>query len=164
MQETYFGKSGQTSDPQNSVRAQWIPPLRWANPQLNVGKRGLLEKGSFQKSPFSRDSREFRDSRVSRDLPDCGKERRIRPFSRDSREFRDSRDSSSEKTPFVMTPFSGPEQRPFYEKLLTFARVPAKVPHIHQSSGEGSTSMWVAFRILDSGSRALVIGFCRDQF
>ena len=36
------------------------------------------------------------------------------PFSRDSREFRDfrdSRDSSSEKTPFVMTPFSGPENR-----------------------------------------------------
>ena len=35
-------------------------------------------------------------------------------FSRDSREFRDfrdSRDSSREKTPFVMTPFSGPESR-----------------------------------------------------
>ena len=34
-------------------------------------------------------------------------------FSRDSRKFRglrDSRDSSSEKTPFVMTPFSCPEQ------------------------------------------------------
>ena len=27
-------------------------------------KRGLLEKGSFQKSPFSRDCREFRDSGV----------------------------------------------------------------------------------------------------
>ena len=71
-----------------------------------------MEKGSFQKSPFSRGSREFGDSRVSRELPDCGKERRFRPFSRDSREFRDFRDSrdfSSEKTPFVMTPFSGPE-------------------------------------------------------
>ena len=33
----------------------------------------------------------------------------IRPFSRNSREFRDSRDSSGERTPFVMTPFSGPE-------------------------------------------------------
>ena len=79
---------------------------------LGFGKRGLLEKGSFQKSPFSRDSREFRDSRVSREFSDCGKERRFRPFSRDSREFRDfrdSRESSSEKTPFVMTPFSGPE-------------------------------------------------------
>ena len=76
---------------------------------VGSGKRGLLEKGSFQKSPFSRDSREFRDSR---EPPDCGKPRRIRPFSRDSREFRESRvsrDSSSEKTPFVMTPFSGPE-------------------------------------------------------
>ena len=77
-----------------------------------VRKKGLLEKGSFQKSPFSRDSREFRDSRDSREPPDCGKQRRVRPSSRDSREFRDfrdSRDSSSEKTPFVMTPFSGPE-------------------------------------------------------
>ena len=87
----------------------------WAGSfSIGVGKRGLLEKGSFQKSPFSRDFREFRDSRVSRELPDCGKERRIRPFSRDSREFRDlrdSRDSSSEKTPFVMTPFSGPDSR-----------------------------------------------------
>ena len=72
-------------------------------PSFGFGKRGLLEKGSFQKSPFSRDSREFRDSRVSRKPPDCGKQRRIRPFSRDSREFRDSRDSSSEKTSFVMT-------------------------------------------------------------
>ena len=44
----------------------------------------LENKGDFQKSPFSRDSREFRD-------------------------FRDSRDFSSGKTPFVMTPFSGPE-------------------------------------------------------
>ena len=45
----------------------------------------------------------------------CGKQSTIRPFSSDSREsrdfFRDSRDSSSEKTPFVMTPFSGPECR-----------------------------------------------------
>ena len=71
-----------------------------------------MEKGSFQKSPSSRDSREFRDSRDSREPPDCGKQRRIRPFFRDSREFRDirdSRDSSSKKTPFVMTPFSRPE-------------------------------------------------------
>ena len=54
--------------------------------ELGFGKRGLLEKGSFQKSPFSRD---FRGSRDSRELPDCGKQRRIRPFPRDSREFRD---------------------------------------------------------------------------
>ena len=81
---------------------------------VGFGKRGLLEKGSFQKGPFSRDSGEFRDSRDSREPPDCGKERRIRPFSRDSREFRDfrdSRDSSNEKTPFVMTPFSGPVKK-----------------------------------------------------
>ena len=85
--------------------------LRFPARQVGFGKRGLLEKGSFQKSPFSRDSREFRDSRDFREPPDCGKQRTSRPSSRDSREFRDSRDSSSEKTPFVMTPFSGPEHR-----------------------------------------------------
>ena len=56
---------------------------------FGFGKRGLLEKGSFQKGPFSRDSGESRDFRDSREPPDCGKQRRIRPFSRDSREFRD---------------------------------------------------------------------------
>ena len=39
---------------------------------VGFGKRGLLEKGSFQKRPFSRDSREFRDSRDFREPPDCG--------------------------------------------------------------------------------------------
>ena len=33
------------------------------------------EKGSFQKSQFSRDTREFRDSRDCRELPECGKQR-----------------------------------------------------------------------------------------
>ena len=89
-----------------------IPRFCRADLGFGFGKRGLLEKGPFQKSPFSRDSREFRDSRDSREPPDREKQRRIRPSSRDSREFRDfrdSRDSSGEKTPFVMTPFSGPE-------------------------------------------------------
>ena len=77
-----------------------------------VRKKGSFGKGVFSEKSISRDSREFRDSRDFREPPDCGKQRRIRPFSRDSgesRDFRDSRDSSSEKTPFVMTPFSGPE-------------------------------------------------------
>ena len=77
-------------------------------PFFGMGKRGLLEKGSFQKGPFSGDSREFRASRDSRELPDSGKQRRIRSFSRDSRDFRDSRDSrdsSSEKDPFRNDPF-----------------------------------------------------------
>ena len=65
-------------------------PLRFAlttpeNLKSRVRKRGLLEKGSFQKSPLSRDSREFRDSRDSKEPPDCGRQRRIPPFSRDSR-------------------------------------------------------------------------------
>ena len=42
---------------------------------FGIGKRGLLEKGSFQKSPFARDSGEFRDSRDSREPPDYGKKR-----------------------------------------------------------------------------------------
>ena len=42
------------------------------NQSLGFGKRGLLEKGSFQKSPFSRDSREFRASRDFRESPDFG--------------------------------------------------------------------------------------------
>ena len=46
--------------------------LRWGR-SLGFGKRGLLEKGSFQRSPFSRDFREFRDSRDFREPPDSGK-------------------------------------------------------------------------------------------
>ena len=46
---------------------------------------------------------------------------KISKFSRDSREFRDfrvSRDSWSEKTPFVMTPFSGPENPNFLVRIF----------------------------------------------
>ena len=63
-----------------------------------------LTPSYFQKSPFSRDSSEFGDSRVSSEHPDCGKQRRFWRFSRDSGDFRDSRDSSTAKTPFAMTP------------------------------------------------------------
>ena len=78
------------------------------NPTLGFGKTGLLKKGSFQKSPLSRVSQAFRDSRVSREPPDCGKQSRFRPLSRDSRElrdFRDSRDSPVER-PLSNDPFS----------------------------------------------------------
>ena len=60
----------------------------------------VRKEGSFQKNPFSRESREFRDSRDSRGVADSGQqclERRIQPNSRDSR------DSFSEKTSFAMT-------------------------------------------------------------
>ena len=67
------------------ITCRRILPVNFA--RIGFGKRGLLEKGSFQKSPFSRDSREFRDSRDFRGPPDCGKQRRIQPFSRDSREI-----------------------------------------------------------------------------
>ena len=62
-----------------------------------------MEKGSSNKSPFSRDCREVRGSRESREPPKLSNDRRIRQFSRDSKEFgdiRDSRDPSSEKDPF----------------------------------------------------------------
>ena len=65
-----------------------------------------MEKGSFQQSESSKDSRESRDHGDFREPPDCGKQRRSQPFSSDSREFRDSGDSSSERTPF-----SGPDKR-----------------------------------------------------
>ena len=58
-----------------SVSHDCLTPLafRLCKQKIGFGKRGLLEKGSFQKSPFSRDSREFRDSRDFRGPPDCGK-------------------------------------------------------------------------------------------
>ena len=69
-------------------------------------KRGLFRKVHFLEILESLEILEILDN-----PPDCGKYSILQPFSRDSREtrdFRDSRDSSSEKTPFVMTPFSGP--------------------------------------------------------
>ena len=69
---------------------------------LAVFQKGMEKKiRAFQKSRFSRESRQFRESGDSREARDCGKQRRIRPISRDSRA------SSNEKTPFVMTPSSG---------------------------------------------------------
>ena len=41
----------------------------------------------------------------------------------------------------------------FTRTSLTFTRVPAKVPHLHQSSGEGAFCMWVAFRMCPNASR-----------
>ena len=38
----------------------------------------------------------------------------------------------------------------FTSTSVTFTRVPAKVPHIHQSSGEGAFCMCVAFRMCPS--------------
>ena len=74
-----------------------------------------MEKG------LSRDSRELGDSRDSGEPPHCGKPSRTRQFStdsRDSRDFRDSRDSSSEKTPFEMTPFYRSRQLEILSKTL----------------------------------------------
>ena len=35
----------------------------------------------------------------------------------------------------------------FMRSSPTFTRVPAKFPHIHQSSGEGAFCMWICFRM-----------------
>ena len=92
--------SGRKFLPKISVKKGQIRPTT----RFGFRQRGLLAKGPFQKNPFSRDSRELRDSR---ETPDCGKQRRIRPFLEvlENLEI----DASSEKTPFVMIPFSGPE-------------------------------------------------------
>ena len=85
----------------------------WVSLLSGSEKGFFLEKGSFQKSPFSRDSREYRDLEIL-ESPQIGKQRRIWPLSKDSWEFRDfgdSRDSLGWKTPFVMDPFSGPDIR-----------------------------------------------------
>ena len=84
---------------------QQMKCIRVAIGNVGFGKRGLLEKGLFRKVDFLEI---LENLEIFENPQTCGKQRRIRPFSRDSREFRDSRDSSSEKTPFVMTPFSVP--------------------------------------------------------
>ena len=65
-------------------------------------KRGLLEKGSFRKGHFL----EILETSESPEFPENPQTVEKKGVSRD---FRDSRDFSSEKTPFVMTPFSGSE-------------------------------------------------------
>ena len=101
-------------------------------------------KGSVQKRPFSRDSREFSASRDSRESPDCGKQSRIHPFCRDSREFRDSRDSRNGETPFVMTPFSGPDLKGVVLKIssLWFSVGADSTPNVkeegEQQDGSGA--------------------------
>ena len=82
----------------------WIDACN--TPNVGFGRRGLLEKGSFRKVH----SLEILETLEILENPQTVEN--IRTFSRDSREFRDvrdSRNSSSQKTPFVMTPFSGPE-------------------------------------------------------
>ena len=43
--------------------------------------------------------------------------------------------------------FGEPHNVIFTKTSPTFTRVPAKVPHLHQSSGEGAFCLWVAFRM-----------------
>ena len=91
------------------VEALSVPLARFGDtisceaPYIGFRKRGLLEKGSFQKSPFSRDFREFRDSRVFREPPDCGKQGDSDRFL-EIVENLEILEISTVKRPFVMTP------------------------------------------------------------
>ena len=89
-----------------------------------VRKKGSWKRGLFRKVHFLEI---LENSRDSGEPPDCGKQRRIRPFARESsqfRDFRESKDSSSEKTPFAMTLFSGPERREHKKwKTITQAHI-----------------------------------------
>ena len=83
--------------------------------QLGFGKRGLLEKGFFRKVHFLEilENLEILEVleilEILQTVENKGESDHF-PEILENLEFRDFRDSSSEKTPFVMTPFSGPEQ------------------------------------------------------
>ena len=82
-------------------------------PEIRFGKRGLFRKVHLPEILENLEISEILESPQT-----VGKQSRIGPSSRDSREFRDSRDSSSEKTPFVMIPFSGPEENTLYVSII----------------------------------------------
>ena len=56
-----------------NVWVQFLAPRKTTPGKLHLHLNCFRKKGSFQKSPFSRDSREFRDSRDFRESPDSGK-------------------------------------------------------------------------------------------
>ena len=81
--------------------------------KVGFGRRFFLEKGSvFSQKPLSREFREFR----SKILESLENPRTVENKGEPDHcveileNFRDSRDSSSEKTPFEMTPFSGADK------------------------------------------------------
>ena len=81
-------------------RAQFPPATaldKNRSPKRVFWKRGVFKKGPFSRD--SRGLGDSRFSRFLEIPPESGKQMRIRPFSRDSRESRDSTDPSSEKTP-----------------------------------------------------------------
>ena len=86
----------------------------------------LLEKGSFQKSPFSLEILENLEILEILENPQTlenkGESDHFLEILEDSREFRggrDSRRSSSEKTPFRNDPFFRPREAPQDQSLLT---------------------------------------------
>ena len=69
-----------------------------------VQKRGVFRKrGLFRRVHSLEILENLETLEILRNPPNCGKQRRIR------RQFRDFRDFFSEKTPFVMPTFCGPE-------------------------------------------------------
>ena len=71
---------------------------------FGIGKRGLLEKGSFQENPFLEILETLEILELLENAQTVGIKGESDHFARDSR------DSSSEKTPFVMTPFFQPRK------------------------------------------------------
>ena len=59
-----YGKNAQKSKENRKTKnARKAKKQGLEGQEFGFGKRGLLERVSFQKNPFSRNSREFRDSR-----------------------------------------------------------------------------------------------------
>ena len=80
-----------------------------------IGIPPLLASGSEKRVLWKRDlSREFRDSRDSREPPDCGKQRRMRPFSRDSREF------SGDSPIKIKSAFPPPPKKPKFQGKIIY--------------------------------------------
>ena len=100
-----------------------------------------MEKGSFQKSPLSRDSRESRLEvlevlETPQTLEKKGESDRF--LETPEKFFRDSRDSSSEKTPFGNDPLlSGPDFEGRNTSLRR-VRLPSRAPY----TCSGSPGTW----------------------
>ena len=89
-----------------------VPKFTLRSIFIGFGKRALLEKGSFQKSPFSRDLENLEILEILENPQTVENKEESDHFleiPENLETFRDSRDSSNEKTPFVMAPFSGPD-------------------------------------------------------
>ena len=106
--------------PLSKLLFPWAPMTRletrvngFLEERVGFGKRGLLEKGSFQKSPFLEILENLEILEILENphtLENKGKSGENLEIPENLEILEILRDSSSEKTPFVMTPFSCPER------------------------------------------------------